>query len=1164
MIMGQQQDRGRWMMLRALERQSTRAVGWALLAALLVGQSPSAWSQPPAQAEAMRVAQSVPAIMPLTITGVLDESSEVFEDGSSFNIHTFEGVAGQIVVIDLISDEFDALLVLLDPDGELIAIDGYGGEGTNVRLALSLPATGIYRALALSFNSGERGRYQLTLQPGTAADVDRAEQLAEAARLYDQGMELYQVGRYGEAEPLYQEALTIFRQQLGNSHPDVATSLNNLALLYEAQGRYGEAEPLYQESLTIYREHWGDRHPDIATSLNNLAALYRMQGRYGEAEPLYQEALAIRREQLGDRHSNTATSLNNLAGLYRVQRRYGEAEPLYQEALAIFREQLGDRHPDIATSLNNLAALYEVQGRYGEAEPLYQEALAIRREQLGDRHPNVATSLNNLAALYEVQGRYEEAEPLYQESLTIYREHWGDRHPNVATSLNNLALLYQLQGRYGETEPLYQESLDIWREQLGDRHPNTATSLNNLAALYRAQGRYGEAELLDQEALTIRREALGDRHPAVATSLNNLAALYEVQGRYEEAEPLYQESLAIWREQLGDHHPDVAKSLNNLATLYWTQRDMSTALTWFQQGLAVEETNLSLNLAIGSDDRKRAYIATLSGTTNGIFSLHLQNANANPAAARLALTTVLRRKGRVLDAVTDSQQRLRQNLNPDLAPLLDEYAAVQTQLATQFYGGLGGQDPEAYRARIDDLRQEANRLENELSRRSAEFRVETTPVEIEAIQALMPTDAALVELVQYHPFNLAASQSDRWGEPRYAAYILHPSGDLQWADLGDAATIDAAASAFLSAARNPNSGDRARTTARALDELVMAPIRPLLGEATHLLLSPDSQLNLVPFAALVDEQNRYLVETYTLTHLTTGRDLLRLQNSAPSRQPPVILANPNYDTADPSGAQLVATSTSPRPQVEGSGVRGDQRSTDIANLRFGPLPGTEREVQAIAPLLPDTVLILTEAAATENALKQVQGPSILHIATHGFFLEDVEFVPPGHPRGEIELVSAASGSLPTASNRPTSTENPLLRSGLALAGFNSRASGGEDGVLTALEAAGLDLRGTRLVVLSACETGVGAVTNGEGVYGLRRAFVMAGAESQLMSLWKVDDEGTADLMAQYYDRLLAGAGRSEALRQVQLAFLQTSGGQQHPYYWASFLFSGNWHPLPDD
>lgn len=245
----------------------------------------------------------------------------------------------------------------------------------------------------------------------------------------------------------------------------------------------------------------------------------------------------------------------------------------------------------------------------------------------------------------------------------------------------------------------------------------------------------------------------------------------------------------------------------------------------------------------------------------------------------------------------------------------------------------------------------------------------------------------------------------------------------------------------------------------------------------------------------------------------------------------------------------------------GSSERATQRSGDITHLRFGPLPGTQQEVEAIAPLLPNNAIILTEATATENALKQVQAPSILHIATHGFFLEDVEFMPtPDATRGDratILIESIAPVANPT---RPVSNENPLLRSGLALAGFNARTSAGEDGVLTALEATGLNLRGTRLVVLSACETGVGQVANGEGVYGLRRAWVMAGAESQLMSLWKVDDLGTAELMQRYYQRLQNGEGRSEALRQVQLEFI-ANPTYQHPYYWASFMFSGQWSPM---
>jgi tetratricopeptide (TPR) repeat protein len=392
-----------------------------------------------------------------------------------------------------------------------------------------------------------------TLERATALKVKPRR--LQAYLLNQAGLFLHYQGRYGEAEPLYQQALAIMRERLGEQHPDTATSLNNLAGLYQAQGRYDEAEPLYQQALAIRKARLGEQHPHTATSLNNLAGLYQAQGRYDEAEPLYQQALAIRKARLGEQHPDTATSLNNLAVLYQAQGRYDEAEPLYQQALAIRKARLGEQHPDTAASLNNLAGLYQAQGRYDEAEPLYQQALAIRKARLGEQHPDTATSLNNLAVLYQAQGRYDEAEPLYQQALAIRKARLGEQHPHTATSLNDLARLYQAQGRYDEAEPLYQQALAIRKARLGEQHPDTATSLNNLAGLYRAQGRYDEAEPLYQQALAIMRERLGEQHPDTATSLNNLARLYEAQGRYDEAEPLYQQALAIMRERLGEQHP---------------------------------------------------------------------------------------------------------------------------------------------------------------------------------------------------------------------------------------------------------------------------------------------------------------------------------------------------------------------------------------------------------------------------------------------------------------------------------------------------------------------------------------------------------------------------------------------------------------------------------
>ncbi|MDZ8083014.1 MAG: tetratricopeptide repeat protein, partial [Nostoc sp. DcaGUA01] len=275
------------------------------------------------------------------------------------------------------------------------------------------------------------------------------------------GYYLNERGQYSEAEPLYEKALSLRQRLLGEEHPHIATSYNNLAGLYESQGRYSEAEPLYEKALSLRQRLLGKEHPHVAQSYNNLAGLYKSQGRYSEAEPLYEKALSLRQRLLGEEHPDVAQSYNNLALLYNSQGRYSEAEPLYEKALSLGQRLLGEEHPHIATSYNNLAGLYESQGRYSEAEPLYEKALSLRQRLLGKEHPHVAQSYNNLALLYNSQGRYNEAEPLYEKALSLRQRLLGKEHPHVAQSYNNLALLYKSQGRYSEAEPLYEKALSL-------------------------------------------------------------------------------------------------------------------------------------------------------------------------------------------------------------------------------------------------------------------------------------------------------------------------------------------------------------------------------------------------------------------------------------------------------------------------------------------------------------------------------------------------------------------------------------------------------------------------------------------------------------------------------------------------------------------------------
>jgi CHAT domain-containing protein len=322
-----------------------------------------------------------------------------------------------------------------------------------------------------------------------------------------------------------------------------------------------------------------------------------------------------------------------------------------------------------------------------------------------------------------------------------------------------------------------------------------------------------------------------------------------------------------------------------------------------------------------------------------------------------------------------------------------------------------------------------------------------------------------------------------------------------------------------------------------------------LGQTRRILVAPDGLLALVPFGAMVDGSDRHLVQRFAFSYLTSGRDLLRVGAGGAAKQPPLIVADPRFDDAEP--APVAAKPARGGAVVATRGVR----SRDLRGRKWARLPGTAEEADALVRLFgKDNVQVLRGARATEAALKKVHGPRMLHIATHGFFLP-AEAAPapadgpaPGGPAMPIFTGQAAASSGP---------ENPLLRSGLALAGANRLSSGGEDGILTALEAAGLDLWGTQLVVLSACETGVGKVSEGDGVHGLRRAIVIAGAESLVMSLWQVDDAATRELMVGYYRKLEGGAGRSDALREVQLSMLRKPA-TRHPYYWASFVPTGSW------
>ena len=1056
--------------------------------------------------------------------------------------------------------------------------------------------------------------------------------LDDAYRLDQRVFQLLQQGKYAQAVPLSQRAVTIRKRLLGASHPDVATSLNNLADLYRAMAAYAQAEPLYRQALEIDRKALGQGHPDYARDLNNLAELYRAMAHYAQAEPLYRQALAIDRKALGEddpdyardlnnlatlycamgayaqaeplfrqardivrkahgeRHLDYATSLNNLAVLYYTMGAYAQAEPLYRQALAINEKVLGKEHPGYAGSLYNLAKLYRAMAAYAPAEPLYQQALAIDRKALGEDHPDYARDLNSLAVLYCAMGAYAQAEPLFRQALAIKEKVLGKQHPDYATNLNNLAELYRAMRDYAQAEPLYRQAMEIHRKALGEEHPSYAMSLNNLATLYDDMGNYAEAEPLYRQAMEIHRKALGEEHPSYATSLNNLATLYCAMGQYKEAEPLYRQALAIDRNALGEDHPDCARDLNNLAELYAATDRPTEAVESFGRGLQAEQSNLREVFGFSSEAAMRAYLSRIGRAYEALVGLAVTGGEGSGVGPTTGLTWVLRRKAILLEALCsfrDAQRVLE--ADPGVAAQAVRLRGLRKQLQDLVMSPPRGWQAGQLEAQRGQLRDKCERLEGELHRALSAHLGEPTylAAQVESVRSQLPPEAALVELVRFDAYDFRATgKQPKWKPARYAAFVLTPVENQppRMVDLGLAQPLDAAVSAWRDAmtaaveawsadpegfGKKHEAGEEAklREASRPLYAKVFAPLREALGSARMIYLAPDGELNRLPFGALVDEDGKYLAESYRFAYLGSGRDLLR-ERPAPAKGT-VVFAGPDYDLKPSQREQATRPLLAALQTTQTSVVRGST-SRDLGNAAFAPLRGAEEEAAEVRTVLTDTpfgpVRCYQGAQALEEVFKALPAPRLLHLATHGFFLPDQEAKP--DDRDAFFVRTSMEIGPGGAMTRLSHTENPFLRSGLVLAGANrlNEAKAGndkdqqtDDGWVTAEEISSLDLRGTELVVLSACESGLGDVKCGEGVYGLRRAFLQAGAQTLITSLLKVPDVPTRELMGKFYGYLAQGKGKLESLHQAQFDTIKERRAVNacaHPFFWASFVLVG--------
>jgi len=783
-------------------------------------------------------------------------------------------------------------------------------------------------------------------------------------------------------------------------------------------------------------------------------------------------------------------------------------------------QKKGNQYAKQLEKLNAAVVQAYQQGHYKQGLQLADKAYQYALKHLGKEHPSTLISLNNLAGLYESQGRYGEAEPLYQKALQLREKVLGKEHPSTLISLNNLAALYSKQGRYGEAEPLYQKALQLSEKVLGKEHPDTLISLNNLAGLYDSQGRYGEAEPLYQKALQLREKVLGKEHPSTLSSLNNLALLFQKQGRYGEAEPLYQKALQLSEEELGKNHPLTLTIQSNRIILLINLKRSRLALRLLKQmeGRLFSRSFQEL-YSTAADRVRRLYLERLTDFQDLAFSL--ASIQPQPEYHKFAANVLLRWK-QVYAEENGFQHRLMLiSRDPQIIALRKKIMHLRAELGRQFHQPELRKDSAA-------LLSELNFAETAIRQKAHQFKLnlEVSGAGIDQVLARLPADSALIEFRTYRPLDFKTGEK---GLPHFAACLLladiESERQLFFKDLGEI-------TAFF---RAYGESEKKRD---AVFQFLLGSFEKQIARVKTLYIAPDGFLSLISFAALKLPDGRYLAERQQVGRLQTGRDLLASSSKSSSN---LLVAFGGVDYGPSPHVQESESQDDSTPQTRRLNLRAAKELQEIKYLEQSLF-----EANTVAQIFRDNckdgiARVYTQQEATEAQLKNMQtAPRILHLSTHGFFLENSDL-------------------------KTWAEEAPLLLSGLALAGANRGLQGmtdksGDDGLLYSIEALGLNLQGTQLVSLSACDTGKGVQDYSEGVYGLVRALRIAGAQAVLMTLRPVGDRSSRAFMEHFYETWLSAKDNpspSEALHRTRLYFINHQNEEyRKPEVWSSYVLVG--------
>jgi CHAT domain-containing protein/Flp pilus assembly protein TadD len=899
--------------------------------------------------------------------------------------------------------------------------------------------------------------------------------------------------------------LNKMREEYDTTSFNYAIALSDNAALFQNKERFGKQKVLLIKGIYKADER-AERPIDNARETNGVGEMLYANNQYKSAELSFKGTKLLLEGINEISHPIYAQVLSNLGLLYHTTGRYTQAEKFTEAGLEANKNG-STTQAAYGASLNNKAMLYKDLGRYLEAETLMEQALEITKQSRGENSLPYAICLNNKGILFQTIGRYDKAEEIFKSSLAIAQPFLKEKSLNYTRLQMNLGLLYQDVKKYPQAEQIYTDVRANLEKKVGKKHPDYAHLLNNLAAFYLETGKKDEVEKLLTQAADIYKGKFGENHPSYASTITNLGNFYRINDNLDKAEKLLTQAATIRKSVLGEKHPDYIQSYENLALVYWQKGDLKQAVAQFREVLAKNMDLVQNTFPALSEYEKTKFWDLIMPKFQTFYSLAIQAYPQDNTLLKEMYNSHINIKGLLLNESTKIKDQILASNDKSLVEGYQTWTDQKETLAD--YYSMSKEDIREQNINVDSLEEANNQLEKSLSQKSALFNkgFEQKLYQMDDIKKILAPEEAAIELIRIHKFDKVFTD-----KILYTALILTKDKENpEIVILENGKELETQNYKYYTNTIR-NKTDNTKSYGAYWEK-----INEVVKAKKVVYLSSDGIYNQININTLKNAAGKFVVEEREIELVANTRYVADVKN------PPASLKGKN--------AILVGFPT------YGS-----------SNL-IPALPGTKVEVEKISQVLKTNKLqtnLLLANAAEKKEIKKVDNPKILHIATHGFFIADVDNF------GQEKIFGVETSK---------AKQNPMLRAGLMLAGAeqslkqeSNDLSAQNNGILTAYDAMTMKLDDTDVVVLSACETGLGDVKNGEGVYGLQRAFQVAGAKSIIMSLWKVDDTATQELMQAFYANWLKTNDKNKAFIAAQNA-IKTK--YKFPYFWGAFVLVTN-------